>query len=400
MISQELYKYKLSAARKEIVVMKTLIVSMIVLTSLSAATSAFAQNKATPGDEGVGAGGGGFANRIPRELIQAASQELVEKIQFCGSSPYFSSPMSEATVKEALQNIKISENTTRYRDGKELILDYDFTNKRIEVLKGFFDRFALLKDSIRTLLMHEAAHLINIIDDDEAEEFAQDSLARMLGNQYWFHFNGKKQKISRDSYGNLSLQDKEASIKCGILNGNRIESGSVSYELFSNPAECNSWVEKMQQLGTVPFTVFGTVSAKNGQYTIYNVHADQKMRVQYPILNDCKNATITVFVQGGNASMKEVFIELGSGNSSFGDKSNIKLLNLQESGSGNTQKSVTVSCETLKKYGYISFGAWQHHQSHAQWGMTIQADQQSPNVLGTFPLTVYNKGAKGAFSLF
>ena len=42
--------------------------------------------------------------------------------------------------------------------------------QEFRVLKGFFDRFALLKDSIRTLLMHEAAHLINIIDDDEAED--------------------------------------------------------------------------------------------------------------------------------------------------------------------------------------------------------------------------------------
>ena len=131
-------------------------------------------------------GHGGFKTRkAVHEFIPASTNYLIPLVEFSDSEYLKNRPDRKKVVIEALQNIELKPNDAEYRfdlatqANTEVYCNYDYGRKRIRAVKLFFDTYTedktarLAVPQIEYLLLHEAAHLIDM-NEDGADKFAKD----------------------------------------------------------------------------------------------------------------------------------------------------------------------------------------------------------------------------------
>lgn len=141
---------------------------------------------------GDDAGNGGFAFKQSIKILEMATSELEEKIRISTLAELEKYPERREILKFALkyENLKKWYLWVRYRDGRQLAMDYSVKNKTVTILKPYYQAFAGRADNeleaasleVQKRLLHEASHLWGY-NEGQSELFAVAFLNNIDDNQ-------------------------------------------------------------------------------------------------------------------------------------------------------------------------------------------------------------------------
>ncbi|MES2769925.1 MAG: hypothetical protein V4596_12340 [Bdellovibrionota bacterium] len=175
-------------------------------------------------------GGGGFAATNSAKILIDVVHELVGEIEIASDRSFSSLPLKWDKLKliSVISNIELKYDLTKYREGKELLFDYDQKTNKIFALRSYFLAYASesyesvsysTKKDLKIKILHEVAHLM-YMGESEAKNFAM-SIYSSMQNEFiacWDQSDVLNINLNSYNYGFLFPVIGGYGIICGPFN--------------------------------------------------------------------------------------------------------------------------------------------------------------------------------------